>query len=111
MLTILVSVWDKVGLSEFLTKLKDRVELRLIATSSTKAFLDERGFECISVEGMTGFPEILGGRVKTLHPKVFAGLLARDIPEDKQALKDHGIETIDMAIVSLYPFERNCRRI
>ena len=58
MLTILVSVWDKTGLAEFLGKLKEHTELRLIATSSTKSHLNERGFDCVSVEEMTGFPEI-----------------------------------------------------
>lgn len=105
MLTILVSVWDKTGLPEFLSKLKERTSLNLIATSSTKTFLNERGFDCIAVEELTGFPEILGGRVKTLHPKIFAGLLSRDLEEDRVALKTHGINEIDMAIVSLYPFE------
>lgn len=105
MLTILVSVWDKTGLPEFLSKLKERTALRLIATSSTKSFLNEKGFDCVAVEELTGFPEILGGRVKTLHPKIFAGLLARDLDEDREAMKKHGLEHIDMAIVSLYPFE------
>jgi phosphoribosylaminoimidazolecarboxamide formyltransferase/IMP cyclohydrolase len=106
MLTILASVWDKTGLPEFLGKLKEHVDLRLIATSSTKVFLEERGFDCVSVEDITGFPEMLGGRVKTLHPKIFAGLLARAIDEDQVALKTHGIGKIDVAIVSLYPFEQ-----
>jgi len=105
MLTILVSVWDKTGLAPFLNQLKEHEELTLIATSSTKAFLNDQGFDCLSVEELTGFPEILGGRVKTLHPKIFAGLLARPIKEDQQVVEEHGILPIDMAIVSLYPFE------
>jgi phosphoribosylaminoimidazolecarboxamide formyltransferase/IMP cyclohydrolase len=105
MLTILVSVWDKTGLAPFLNQLKEHEELTLIATSSTKAFLNDQGFDCLAVDEYTGFPEILGGRVKTLHPKIFAGLLARPIKEDQETLEQHGVLPIDMAIVSLYPFE------
>jgi phosphoribosylaminoimidazolecarboxamide formyltransferase/IMP cyclohydrolase len=110
MLTVLISVWDKTGLPEFLGELKEHADLRLIATSSTKAFLNQHGYDCLAVEELTGFPEILGGRVKTLHPKIFAGLLARRLPEDEKALLEHGIEPIDMAIVSLYPFEEKLQQ-
>ncbi|MGH9553011.1 MAG: bifunctional phosphoribosylaminoimidazolecarboxamide formyltransferase/IMP cyclohydrolase, partial [Terriglobales bacterium] len=105
MLTILVSVWDKTGLPELLSTFRDLEELNLIATSSTKSFLEEHGFDCRGVDEITGFPEILGGRVKTLHPHIFAGLLARPIAEDQEALAHHGINEIDMVIVSLYPFQ------
>src|ERR1700722_9321041 len=105
MLTALISVYDKTGLVEFLKQLKDLHELRLIATTSTAAYLKENGFECKKVEDLTGFPEILGGRVKTLHPKVFAGILARSTEQDKQCLIDMDIAQIDMVIVNLYPFE------
>lgn len=105
MLTILISVWDKTGLAPFLNRLKEHEELTLIATSSTKAYLNDNGFDCLAVEEYTGFPEVLGGRVKTLHPKIFAGLLARPIKEDQETLEQHGVLPIDMAIVSLYPFE------
>lgn len=105
MLTILASVWDKTGLEPFLKQLQEHDELRLIGTASTREFLVEHGFDCTPVEEVTGFPEILGGRVKTLHPKIFAGLLARPIKDDREALMKHGISEIDMVIVSLYPFE------
>ena len=81
---------------KFLKQLKDLHELRLIATTSTAAYLKENGFECKKVEDLTGFPEILGGRVKTLHPKVFAGILARSTEQDKQCLIDMDIAQIDM---------------
>ncbi|HEY9776548.1 MAG TPA: bifunctional phosphoribosylaminoimidazolecarboxamide formyltransferase/IMP cyclohydrolase [Planktothrix sp.] len=110
MLTILVSVWDKTGLPELLQKLQEHEELNLIATSSTKSFLLDHGFDCMAVEDITGFPEILGGRVKTLHPHVFAGILARPIKEDDEALKRHGINRVDMVIVSLYPFEQKLQQ-
>jgi phosphoribosylaminoimidazolecarboxamide formyltransferase/IMP cyclohydrolase len=105
MLTALISVYDKTGLVEFLQQLKGLQELRLIGTTSTAAYLQENGFECKKVEDLTGFPEILGGRVKTLHPKVFAGILARSTENDKQCLVDMDIDQIDMVIVNLYPFE------
>ena len=105
MLTALVSVYDKTGLVEFLKQLKDSRDLRLIATTSTASYLQQNGFDCKTVEDLTGFPEILGGRVKTLHPKVFAGILARSTDNDKQCLVDMDIAKIDMVIVNLYPFE------
>src|SRR5580704_16835003 len=106
MLTILVSVWDKTGLVDFLNQLKEHDQLRLIATSSTKAHLGDHGFDCLSVEELTGFPEILGGRVKTLHPRVFAGILARPSKDDRECLAQHDIDEIDFVIVNLYPFEK-----
>ena len=105
MITALISVYDKTGLLEFLKKVKEVTELKLIATTSTAKYLQENGFDCGKVEDLTGFPEILGGRVKTLHPHVFAGILARPIDEDKKCLSDLKISTIDMVIVNLYPFE------
>lgn len=106
MLTVLVSVWDKTGLDSFLRQLQQFQQLRLIATQSTHAHLIERGFDCVKVEDLTQFPEILGGRVKTLHPKIFAGILARSQQEDQHNMRHHGIEHIDMVVVSLYPFEK-----
>ncbi len=101
----LVSVYDKTGLIDFLKQVKSAADLHLIATTSTAKYLQENGFECRKVEDLTGFPEILGGRVKTLHPNVFAGILARDIAEDKKCLAEFKIPEIDMVIVNLYPFE------
>jgi len=105
MRTILVSVWDKTGLAQFLKGMEKFDQLRLIGTRSTSKFLEESGFQCEAVEELTKFPEILDGRVKTLHPKVFAGILARSSKEDRDSLSEHGISEIDMVIVNLYPFE------
>jgi phosphoribosylaminoimidazolecarboxamide formyltransferase/IMP cyclohydrolase len=110
MRTILVSVWDKTGLEHFLKGVQEFDELRLIATRSTSKFLEERGFKCEAVEELTKFPEILDGRVKTLHPKVFAGILSRPSKEDRASLSEHGISEIDMVIVNLYPFEEKLKQ-
>jgi phosphoribosylaminoimidazolecarboxamide formyltransferase/IMP cyclohydrolase len=106
MKTALVSVSDKTGLAEFIEKLKSYEDLRILATSSTAAYLTEHNLKVTSVESVTSFPEILGGRVKTLHPKVFAGILARPSKDDRDCLAEHSIDEIDFVIVSLYPFEK-----
>ncbi|CAN5444671.1 bifunctional phosphoribosylaminoimidazolecarboxamide formyltransferase/IMP cyclohydrolase [soil metagenome] len=105
MKTVLVSVTDKTGLDNFLTRLERFDTLRLIGTTSTVKYLEEKGFKCIKVEELTGFPEILSGRVKTLHPKVFAGILARPITEDRSCLAEMEISEIDLVVVNLYAFE------
>lgn len=105
MLTALVSVSDKTNLSTFLTNLKQFDELKLLATRSTATYLTDSGFSCLKIEELTQFPEILNGRVKTLHPKVFAGILSRPLKEDRDCLSEHGIQEIDLVIVNLYPFE------
>jgi phosphoribosylaminoimidazolecarboxamide formyltransferase/IMP cyclohydrolase len=110
MITALISVYEKTGLVDFLNKLRKVDELRLIATSSTTKFLRENGFEPTPVEDLTKFPEILGGRVKTLHPKVFGGILSRSIPEDEKALSDFDIWKIDLVVVNLYPFEEKLKQ-
>ncbi len=110
MRTILVSVWDKTGLEHFLKGVQEFDEVRLIATRSTSKFLEERGFKCEAVEELTKFPEILDGRVKTLHPKVFAGILSRPSKEDRASLSEHGISEIDIVIVNLYPFEEKLKQ-
>ncbi|HEY9676887.1 MAG TPA: bifunctional phosphoribosylaminoimidazolecarboxamide formyltransferase/IMP cyclohydrolase [Drouetiella sp.] len=110
MRTILVSVWDKTGLEDFLKGVQKYGELRLIGTRSTSKFLEEKGFKCEAVEELTKFPEILDGRVKTLHPKVFAGILSRPSKEDRESLTEHGISEIDMVIVNLYPFEEKLKQ-
>jgi phosphoribosylaminoimidazolecarboxamide formyltransferase/IMP cyclohydrolase len=106
MRTVLVSVSDKTGLESFLRRLERFDNLRLIATGNTYKFLSEHGFNCVKVEELTQFPEILSGRVKTLHPKVFAGILSRPIEEDRWTLAQHDIQEIDVVIVNLYPFEK-----
>ena len=109
MRTALVSVSDKTGLVEFIHKMKEiegLSDLRIISTSSTSKFLKENKIECTPIEDVTKFPEMLDGRVKTLHPVVFAGILARGTDEDRKTLKEHKIDEIDFVIVNLYPFEK-----
>jgi phosphoribosylaminoimidazolecarboxamide formyltransferase/IMP cyclohydrolase len=109
MRTALVSVSDKTGLVEFIHKLKELdglSDLRIISTSSTSKFLKENKIDCIPIEDVTKFPEMLDGRVKTLHPVVFAGILARGTDEDRKTLQQHNIDEIDFVIVNLYPFEK-----
>ncbi|MDE5773601.1 MAG: bifunctional phosphoribosylaminoimidazolecarboxamide formyltransferase/IMP cyclohydrolase, partial [Muribaculaceae bacterium] len=101
----LISVSDKRGVVEFATALKN-LGWDIIATGGTMKALRDAGLEIINISDVTGFPEICDGRVKTLHPKVHGGLLARrDIKSHMEALADNGIETIDMVCVNLYPFE------
>ncbi len=101
----LVSVSDKRGVVEFATALVD-MGWEIISTSGTLAALRASGLKVTNISDVTGFPEICEGRVKTLHPKVHGGLLARrDKEEHMAALAENGIETIDMVCVNLYPFE------
>jgi len=82
------------------------LEVELVASGGTAGFLDDLGLEVTRVESLTAFPEMLGGRVKTLHPRVHAGILARrDVEEDVRALEEHEIEPFDLVCVNLYPFE------
>src|SRR3982750_4179617 len=108
--TALVSVSDKTGLIEFLTELRklDK-DYKFVATTSTATHLKENKIDCVTVESITKFPEILGGRVKTLHPNVFAGILARATDEDRATLKEIALDEIDMVIVNLYPFEKKLK--
>ena len=102
----LVSVSDKTGLVEFVRGL---VELgwEIIATGGTQKLLEAEGVKTIGISEITGFPEILDGRVKTLHPKVHGGILARrELPEHMDTLKENGINTIEMVCVNLYPFRQ-----
>ena len=101
----LISVSDKTGILEFAQAL-DALGIRLLSTGGTAKLLADAGLPVTEVADHTGFPEMLDGRVKTLHPKVHGGLLARrDVPEHMAALKEHGIDTIDLLVVNLYPFE------
>ncbi|HWR99135.1 MAG TPA: bifunctional phosphoribosylaminoimidazolecarboxamide formyltransferase/IMP cyclohydrolase [Prolixibacteraceae bacterium] len=101
----LVSVYYKDGLEEILTKLHKSGVL-LYSTGGTKQFIEELKIPVTAVEELTGYPSILGGRVKTLHPKVFGGILARRENEsDKSQLLEYAIPEIDLVIVDLYPFE------
>lgn len=104
-LTALLSVSDKTGIVEFARALA-ALNIRLVSTGGTARLLAEAGLSVTEVAELTGFPEMLDGRVKTLHPRVHGGLLARrDLPEHMAALKEHGIGTIDLLVVNLYPFE------
>ena len=101
----LISVSDKTGILEFSQALH-ALGMKLISTGGTAKLLADNGLPVTEVAQLTGFPEMLDGRVKTLHPKVHGGLLARrDVPEHMAALKAHGIDTIDLLVVNLYPFE------
>ena len=101
----LLSVSDKTGIVELARGLHAR-GVRLISTGGTAKLLADQGLPVTEVAEVTGFPEMLDGRVKTLHPKVHGGLLARrDMPEHMAALAAHGINTIDVLVVNLYPFE------
>jgi phosphoribosylaminoimidazolecarboxamide formyltransferase/IMP cyclohydrolase len=101
----LISVSDKTGIVELARDLH-ALGVGLISTGGTAKLLAEQGLPVTEVAEVTGFPEMLDGRVKTLHPKVHGGLLARrDTPEHMAALQAHGIDTIDLLIVNLYPFE------
>ena len=101
----LISVSDKTGILEFAQALH-ALGIQLLSTGGTAKLLADAGLPVTEVAELTGFPEMLDGRVKTLHPKVHGGLLARrDLPEHMAAIKAHGIDTIDLLVVNLYPFE------
>lgn len=102
----LLSVSDKTGIVDLARGLH-ALGIRLLSTGGTAKLLADSGLPVTEVADVTGFPEMLDGRVKTLHPKVHGGLLARrDLPEHMAALKAHGIDTIDLLVVNLYPFEQ-----
>ena len=103
--TALISVYHKDGLEEILQVLKE-LNVKLLSTGGTQEFIQSLGYECETVEDVTGYPPILGGRVKTLHPKIFGGILyRRDSEADRKLLKAYDIPSIDLVIVDLYPFE------
>lgn len=103
--TALVSVFHKDGLDSLLAKLHEE-DVRFLSTGGTQKFIEELGFPCMAVEEVTTYPSILGGRVKTLHPKVFGGILGRrGLAEDEAQMKQYEIPEIDLVIVDLYPFE------
>ena len=103
--TALVSVFHKDGLDEILKKLHSE-GVRFISTGGTQTFIESLGLPCQAVEDLTGYPSILGGRVKTLHPKVFGGILCRrELEGDQKQIAEYEIPEIDLVIVDLYPFE------
>jgi phosphoribosylaminoimidazolecarboxamide formyltransferase/IMP cyclohydrolase len=102
----LISVSDKTGLADFAKALHGEFGVELISTGGTAKYLRELGLPVTDVSDVTGFPEMLDGRVKTLHPKVHGGLLGvRDNPEHATAMAEHGIRPIDLVCINLYPFE------
>jgi phosphoribosylaminoimidazolecarboxamide formyltransferase/IMP cyclohydrolase len=102
----LVSVSDKSGLVPFVTRLVE-LKFEIVSTGGTKKHLQDSGIPVIDVAEYTGFPEIMDGRVKTLHPKVHGGLLGRpDLPEDAHAIQQHGIIPFELVVVNLYPFQQ-----
>lgn len=104
--TALISVFHKDGLSEILSLLA-RDGVTFLSTGGTRSFIEQQGYDCMAVENLTGYPSILGGRVKTLHPKVFGGILGRrDNSDDTDTMQRLEIPEIDLVIVDLYPFEQ-----
>ena len=104
---VLVSVTDKTGVAEFAHALVEEFGCTIISTGGTARALAEAGVAVVPIEDVTGFPEMMDGRVKTLHPKVHGGLLARrDVPEHMAQASELGIEMIDMVVVNLYAFEK-----
>ena len=103
--TALISVFHKDGLDALLAKLNSE-GVKFLSTGGTQKFIESLGYPCQAVETLTTYPSILGGRVKTLHPKVFGGILARrDNQDDQQQMAQYEIPTIDLVVVDLYPFE------
>src|SRR5436190_6696355 len=106
----LISVSDKTGIVEFARELK-RFDVEIISTGGTAKALRDAGVEVVDVSDVTGFPEMMDGRIKTLHPKIHGALLGlRDKPEHVTAMREHGIEPIDMVVINLYPFEETIYR-
>lgn len=105
----LISVYHKDNLEPIVQKL-NTLGVKIYSTGGTLKFIQDLGINAIAVESTIGFPEILDGRVKTLHPVIFGGILARrDNPKDMEQLSQHGIGTLDLVIVDLYPFEETVR--
>ena len=104
--TALISVFHKDGLDELLKKLNAE-GVKFLSTGGTQTFIESLGYDCQKVEDLTTYPSILGGRVKTLHPKVFGGILGRrDNEGDREQMTKYEIPEIDLVIVDLYPFEQ-----
>ncbi len=107
--TALISVFHKDGLEEILKKLHEE-GVKLLSTGGTQKFIEELGYPCTKVEELTTYPSILGGRVKTLHPKIFGGILARrENDGDIKEMAQYEIPSIDLVVVDLYPFEETVK--
>lgn len=103
--TALISVFHKDGLEDLLKKLHEE-GVKFLSTGGTQKFIEQLGYPCEKVEDVTTYPSILGGRVKTLHPKIFGGILGRrGLEEDEAQMAQYAIPQIDLVIVDLYPFE------
>lgn len=100
----LISVYHKTGLDEIIQRL-NTLDIKIYSTGGTQAYIESKGVEVHSVESLTSYPSILGGRVKTLHPKVFGGILAMREEDHQSQLSTYDIPEIDLVIVDLYPFE------
>jgi len=106
----LISVSDKTGIVEFAQELRS-FGVEIISTGGTAKTLRDAGIDVLDVSDVTGFPEMMDGRVKTLHPKIHGGLLAlRGNSEHVAAMDKHGIEPIDLVVINLYPFEQTVTR-
>src|SRR5919204_6629802 len=106
----LLSVTDKSGLVDFARRLS-ALGIELVSTGGTAKLLRESGLQVRDISDLTGFPEMLDGRVKTLHPRVHGGILhMRGNPEHRKAVAEHGIQPIDMVVVNLYAFEKTAAR-
>jgi phosphoribosylaminoimidazolecarboxamide formyltransferase/IMP cyclohydrolase len=108
----LVSVSDKTGLVDFVRTLVEQFEFQIISSGGTAQTLKDAGIPVTKVSDYTGSPEILGGRVKTLHPRIHGGILARrDLPQDLADLKANNIQPFDLVVVNLYPFEQTIAKL
>ena len=105
----LISVSDKTGIADFARQLHDRFGVEILSTGGTARLLADEGIPVVEVSSYTGFPEMMDGRVKTLHPKIHGGLLGRRGTDDA-VMTEHGIPPIDMVVVNLYPFEQTIAR-
>ena len=106
----IISVSDKTGIVDFAKELSN-LGVEIISTGGTAKILKENNINVIEISDYTGFPEIMDGRVKTLHPKIHGGILAlRDNSEHMNKIKELGIEPIDMVVVNLYPFEKTIEK-
>jgi phosphoribosylaminoimidazolecarboxamide formyltransferase/IMP cyclohydrolase len=103
----LISVSDKTGLLEFAARLWAQ-KFEIVSTGGTAKALRENNIPCIDVQQVTGFPEMLNGRVKTLHPNIFAGIIAdQNVAEHMKTIADHKIKAFGLVVVNLYPFAKN----
>ena len=106
----LLSVYYKDRLEEVLKEC-DRLNIKLYSTGGTQEFIEKNGYKSTTVESLTNYPSVFGGRVKTLHPKVFGGILARrQNTQDQSELKQYDIPEIDLIVVDLYPFEETLKK-